>query len=169
MTRLSSISPPRRTPIRLGADALAVATFVRGKTEGAHLRVLADFVRDAARFELPIICHIYPRNFDGGVRISYEPEDIAWAVRCAVEMGADVVKVPYCGDVASHAQIVADCPVPMVAAGGPKTDTLEAALAMMAEVVQSGARGRDHRPQHLGLPADHRGHPTHSRRSSTTG
>jgi class I fructose-bisphosphate aldolase len=127
--------------VRLGADALAVATFVRGKTEGAHLRVLADFVRDAARFDLPIICHIYPRKFDGSVRISYEPEDIAWAVRCAVEMGADVVKVPYCGDVAAHAQIVADCPVPMVAAGGPKTDTLEAALAMMAEVVQSGALG----------------------------
>lgn len=127
--------------VRLGADALAVATFVRGKTEGAHLRALADLVRDAARFELPIICHIYPRKFDAGVRISYEPEDIAWAVRCAVEMGADVVKAPYCGDVTAHAQIVADCPVPLVAAGGPKTDTLASALSMMAEVVQSGARG----------------------------
>ena len=67
--------------------------------------------------------------------------DIAWAVRCAVEVGADVVKTPYCGDVQAHAQIVADCPVPVVAAGGPKMDNLASALAMMVEVVQSGARG----------------------------
>jgi class I fructose-bisphosphate aldolase len=53
----------------------------------------------------------------------------------------DVVKTPYCGDVRAHAQIVADSPVPVVAAGGPKQETFEAALNMMAEVVQSGARG----------------------------
>jgi class I fructose-bisphosphate aldolase len=127
--------------VRLGADALAIATYVRGKTEGAHMRVVADLVRDAARFELPIICHIYPRRFLPVPRISYEPEDIAWAVRCAFEVGADVVKVPYCGDVKAYAEIAEDCPVPLVAAGGPKADSLEAALQMMYEVVQSGARG----------------------------
>ena len=31
--------------------------------------------------------------------------------------------------------------VPLVAAGGPKAGTLESALGMIAEVVQSGARG----------------------------
>jgi len=127
--------------VRLGAEAIAVAAFIRGESESAHLRVIADCVREAARFELPVICHIYPRRFDGGPHVSFAPEDIAWAARCAVEAGADVVKVPYCGDVAAHSQIVADCPVPVVAAGGPQTDTLEAALAMMSEVVQSGARG----------------------------
>ena len=32
-------------------------------------------------------------------------------------------------------------PLPLVAAGGPQTGTLLAALKMMAEVVRSGARG----------------------------
>lgn len=127
--------------VRLGADAFAIAAFVRGDTEATHLRFVADAVREAARYEMPVICHIYPRDFSNGPQISFAPEDIAWAVRCAVEVGADVVKTPYCGDVAAYAQIVADCPVPLVAAGGPKTSTLEAALAMMGEVVQSGARG----------------------------
>ncbi len=122
----------------------------------AICRVLADFVRHAAQIELPLICHIYPRTFIGSApQISYEPEDIAWAVHCAYEMGADVVKVPYCGDLAAHTQIVSDCPVPVVAAGGPKTSTQEEALAMMADVVRSGAR-RNHRAQHLGLRRDHR-------------
>jgi len=127
--------------IRLGADAVAIAAYVRGKTEASHLRAISDLVREAARFELPVICHIYPRDMRETPGISFAPEDIAWAVRCAIEVGADVVKTPYCGDVQSYAQIVADCTVPLVAAGGPKCNTLEAALAMMAAVVESGARG----------------------------
>ena len=126
--------------VRLGADAIAIAAFVRGSTEGIYYRAVADCVRDAVRFDLPVILHIYPRDVKTN-QISYTPEDIAWAVRGAVEMGVDVVKTPYCGDVASYAQIIGDCPVPLVAAGGPKTDTFRAALEMMSHVMQAGARG----------------------------
>jgi fructose-bisphosphate aldolase, class I len=126
--------------VRLGADAFAVAAFVRGPTEADYLRVVADCVRDAVQYDLPVICHIYPREVSTG-KIVFTPEDIAWATRCAVEMGVDVVKVPYCGDVAAYAQIVAESPVPVVAAGGPQSSSLGAALAMMADVVRSGARG----------------------------
>jgi fructose-bisphosphate aldolase, class I len=127
--------------VRLGADAFAVAAFVRGPTEGRHLRVVADCVKAAARWEMPVVTHIYPRTFEGGIRISFDPRDIAWAVRCALECGSDVIKVPYCNDVKAYAQIVAECPVPLVAAGGPKTKTMEDALAMLQAVVKSGARG----------------------------
>jgi class I fructose-bisphosphate aldolase len=128
--------------VRLGADAFAVGALVRGASEGSYLRTVADCVRDAHRYEMPLICHIYPRDYTGDApRISFAPEDIAWAVRCAVEVGVDVVKTPYCGDVKAYAQIVADCPMPLVAAGGPQAARLEAALQMMGEVVASGARG----------------------------
>jgi len=133
--------------VRLGADGFAIAAFVRGPTEAAYLRTVADCVRQAAAFEMPVICHIYPRKLAGDKTsfttgaISFAPEDIAWAVRCAVEVGVDVVKTPYCGDVQAYAQIVADCPVPLVAAGGPKAESLRAALEMVAQVVRSGARG----------------------------
>ncbi len=126
--------------VRLGADAFAVAAFVRGSTEADYLRVVADCVREASRFEIPVICHIYPRNPSTG-EILFTPNEIAWAARCAVEMGADVVKVPYCGQIEAYAQIVADSPVPVVAAGGPQCKTLKQALTMMSEVVRSGARG----------------------------
>jgi fructose-bisphosphate aldolase, class I len=127
--------------VRLGADAFAVAIFVRGESEGQHIRMLADLVRQAEKFEMPVICHTYPRDFAGTARVSFKPEDIAWAVRCALEAGADVIKTPYCGDVAAYRQIVNDCPVPLVAAGGPKAETPEAAMAMIGEVMASGARG----------------------------
>ncbi len=119
--------------VYLGADAFAVTAFVRGSTEGTYLRVVADCVREAARFDMPVVCHVYPRTKD--LQVSFAPEDIAWAVRCAVEVGADVVKTPYCGDVAAFCQVVNDCPVPLIAAGGPRSESLEAALATIADVV----------------------------------
>ena len=128
--------------MRLGADAFAVAAFVRGPSEAAHLHTVAGAVQEAARFEMPVICHTYPRRFTGTTpEVSYEPEDIAWAVRCAAECGVDVVKVPFCGSSVAYAEIVADCPVPVVAAGGPKTATLEAALQMAADVMAAHAHG----------------------------
>ena len=128
--------------VRLGADALAVAAYVHCPAEVDNLRRVAQCVAEAARFDLPVICHIYPQEPGlNGLTVSFAPEDIAWAAHCAVEMGVDVVKVPYCGDVASYSEIVADATVPVVAAGGPQASTLEAALAMMADVVAAGARG----------------------------
>lgn len=127
--------------IRLGADAIAIVAFVRGKTESAYLRSVADCVRRASRLELPVICHVYPRDVVDPARISYAPEDIAWAVRCIVEVGADVVKAPFCGDIKAHTQIVEDCPVPLVIAGGPKTATLVDGLQMVFDAMSTGVRG----------------------------
>jgi class I fructose-bisphosphate aldolase len=128
--------------VRVGADGYAICVYVRGRTEGDYLNALAEQVKAASRFEMPVICHIYPRSFtDKGVDISFKPEDIAWAVHCAFECGADVIKVPYCGDERAYAEIVANCPVPVVAAGGPKQENLAAALTMMHDVVKSGAKG----------------------------
>jgi class I fructose-bisphosphate aldolase len=111
--------------VRLGADAFATCCFVRGASEGAHIRRTADLVRQAEIWDMPVILHTYPRKFTPeGVSISFAPEDLAWAVRCGIEAGVDVIKVPYCGNVTSYRQIVENSPVPVVAAGGPRTETL---------------------------------------------
>jgi len=128
--------------IRLGADAIAVASFICGPYEAARLRVLSEYVEQSIRFDLPVIVHIYPREFSGEVpQVSHKPELVAWAVRCGLECGADVIKTPYCGDVEAFRQIVSECPLPVIAAGGPKSETIEAALQMAHDVVQSGAKG----------------------------
>lgn len=127
--------------VRLAADAVAVVAFVYGPGEATALNLVSNVVREAERFDLPVICHTYPRDLSTPNAISHRPEDVAWAVRCAVEMGVDVVKAPYCGDQAAYADIVNDCPVPMVAAGGPKTDTVLAALEIVASVRAGGGRG----------------------------
>ncbi|PYI89100.1 MAG: aldolase [Verrucomicrobia bacterium] len=127
--------------LRLGADAIAVSIGVRGPNEGKFLGILAENVARADRIGLPVIAHIYPRDFSNGAKIVFDHENIMWAVRCGVECGADVIKVPFTGTVESFREIVATSPVPVVAAGGPRSETLDAALEMMVKVVESGARG----------------------------
>jgi class I fructose-bisphosphate aldolase len=127
--------------IRLGADALAVAIGVRGPNEGTFFKFLATNVEEALPLGLPVIAHIYPRDFSGTPKIVHDPENVFWALRVGIECGADIVKIPYTGDPASYRDIIATSPVPVVAAGGPKCDTLEAALELMHGVVASGARG----------------------------
>jgi len=127
--------------LRLGADAIAVSIGVRGPNEGKFLGILAENVARADRIGLPVIAHIYPRDFSNGAKIVFDHENIMWAVRCGIECGADVIKVPFSGTVESYREIVATSPVPVVAAGGPRSETLDAALEMMVKVVESGARG----------------------------
>jgi class I fructose-bisphosphate aldolase len=127
--------------LRLGADAIAVAIGVRGPNEGKFLRILADMVEEADRVGLPVIAHIYPRDFSKGAAIVFDHDNILWAVRCGIECGADVIKVPFTGEVKSFREIVSTSPVPVVAAGGPRCENLQSALELMTKVVASGARG----------------------------
>jgi len=137
---IENIARPEEV-LRMGADAIAVSLGVRGPNEGKFLKILSDMVEQADRIGLPVISHIYPRDFTKGGTIVHDPENIMWAVRCGIECGADVIKVPFTGDAASYRQIVASSPVPVVAAGGPRCESLRSALEMMTKVVESGALG----------------------------
>jgi len=126
----------------MGADAIAVALFVHCPLEIRYLRHLSAVVRDAERVGLPVIPHIYPLSSgDEKHTVAHDPEAVFYAVRAGLEMGADVIKVPYTGDIASFRDIVAATPVPVVCAGGPRCETLEDAECMVREVVAAGAAG----------------------------
>jgi class I fructose-bisphosphate aldolase len=128
--------------VRLGADAIAIAIGIFGPNEGRFIKMMMETVTKAAQYDLPVIAHIYPRDFSGTTpKIVFDAEGILWATRIGVEAGVDVIKVGYTGDVASFKQVVASSPVPVVAAGGPKAKNLRAALTSMGEVIAAGGRG----------------------------
>ena len=128
--------------VRLGADAIAIAIGIFGPNEGRFIKILMEVVTQAAQYDLPVVAHIYPRDFTGSTpKIVFDPESILWATRIGIEAGADVIKVGYTGDVASFRKVVQSSPVPVIAAGGPKAKNLRAALTAMSEVVKAGGRG----------------------------
>ncbi|PCJ56304.1 MAG: aldolase [Planctomycetota bacterium] len=128
--------------VALGADAIAVSICLKGATEAQQLGHLAKVVADAEPFGLPVIPHIYPLGSEGEENIvSHLSEDIFYAVRVGIEMGADVVKVPFTGDADSFRDIVSLSPIPIVAAGGPKCEDLNDTIKMVREISKSGASG----------------------------
>ncbi len=49
---------------------------------------------------------------------AFDATAIAHTARIGMEIGADVIKTNYCGDVAQFAEIVQAVPVPIIVAGG---------------------------------------------------
>ena len=139
--RVAELTARPSDAVRLGADALAVSIGVRGSSEGKYIKWLTDSVSAAAPLEMPVIAHIYPRNYDGEPRIEFTPEQIAWAVRVGLETGVDVIKVGFPGDIAAFKEIIAQSPVPVVLAGGPKSPKLVDALNEIRDAMSTGARG----------------------------
>ena len=56
--------------------------------EGKFLKIMTVMVEEADRIGLPVVAHIYPRDFSKGAAIVHDPENILWAVRCGPPEGA---------------------------------------------------------------------------------
>ncbi len=70
-----------------------------------------------------------------------DPELLESAARVALELGADVIKMPYTGDVRHFSSLVKRLRVPVLVLGGPKMESVEDMLSVAKESVEAGARG----------------------------
>jgi fructose-bisphosphate aldolase/2-amino-3,7-dideoxy-D-threo-hept-6-ulosonate synthase len=89
---------------------------------------------------MPILGMMYPR----GEKITNEnsPDVVNVAARAGAELGMDIVKTNYTGDVDSFREIVKGIPVPVIIAGGPKMDTTRDVFEMIYDAVhEAGAAG----------------------------
>lgn len=124
------------TALRMDADAIAVSVFFGRDGDLDIYRWLASLVDASHRYDMPVVAEMMPP----GDRF-YEPEAIAHAARIGMEIGADVIKTNYSGDVDSFKQIVASAPVPIIIAGGPSKGEGLSTAQMVAEAVSAGAAG----------------------------
>jgi fructose-bisphosphate aldolase / 2-amino-3,7-dideoxy-D-threo-hept-6-ulosonate synthase len=124
--------------IRLGADAISVHVNVGGSaTEHDMLEALGEVADLCDRNGMPLLAMTYPR----GKGVTGSPAEIAHAARIGGELGADIVKCPYTGDIRSMTLVTTACPVPVVIAGGPKCDTDVAVLQMVEDAMAAGCAG----------------------------
>ena len=124
------------TALRLDADAVAVSVFFGREGDLDIYRWLAELIRSCEPYAMPVVAEMMPpgdRAFDAVA--------IAHAARIGMEIGADVIKTNYCGDVAQFADIVAAVPVPIIVAGGPKTAGDDSTLQLVRDALAAGAAG----------------------------
>ncbi len=124
--------------IKLGADAVSVHVNIGSKTESYQLRKLGEISRLACEWGMPLLAMMYPRG--GGVD-QYDEKAVALAARVGAELGADIIKTNFTGDVESFRRVVEGCPVPVVVAGGPKMGNYKEILNMVRAAMDAGARG----------------------------
>jgi fructose-bisphosphate aldolase/2-amino-3,7-dideoxy-D-threo-hept-6-ulosonate synthase len=88
---------------------------------------------------MPLVAMMYPRGRK--VKSEHDVEAVKLAARVGAELGADIVKTNYTGDIDTFKEVVKGCLAPVVVAGGPKMETSKEVLQMIWEAVQAGGAG----------------------------
>ncbi len=125
--------------LRLGADAVSVHVNLGDETEGHMLQSLGELTTKAAEWGMPVLAMMYARG--PKVKNEYDPEVVRHCARVGQELGCDVVKVPYTGDIKSFSRVVESCCIPVVIAGGEKLDNDYDLMRMVHDSVQAGGAG----------------------------
>lgn len=123
--------------LRLGADALAVSAFPGLPTEVDSLRLLAQSIAAAHRWNVPVLAEMVPGGFEGGPEFRSRAS-ISLGARVGAELGADLVKCPY---VEGFEQVVRGACAPVVILGGAKAGGERDMLARIRAAVDAGAAG----------------------------
>jgi predicted phospho-2-dehydro-3-deoxyheptonate aldolase len=134
-TQLSTV----REALRLGADAVSVHINAGSEHEQEMLDQFSRILDESDSLGLPVLAMMYPR----GPRIQNEHsfDVVSHAARLGFEIGADIVKTNFTGDVESFRNVVRSVRVPVVVAGGKKTNSESEALHLVSDSMKAGAAG----------------------------
>ena len=122
--------------LRVGADALAVTAFPGSPSEAATLHNLARTIGEAHSVDMPVMAEMVPGGFDAPVELR-GTDAVAFAARLGSELGADLIKAPYCEN---FAQVTFSTFAPVVILGGSKGSEA-ATLSNIRAAVDNGAAG----------------------------
>ncbi|MEM2934395.1 MAG: 2-amino-3,7-dideoxy-D-threo-hept-6-ulosonate synthase [Methanocellales archaeon] len=125
--------------LKIGADCVSVRVNIGANDESSMLEILGNVSAECDEWGMPLLAMMYARGgkVDSELRVEY----IKHAARVGAELGADIVKTSYTGDIDSFREVVRSCPVPVVIAGGVKSDSDEAFLKSVSDAMQAGAKG----------------------------
>jgi fructose-bisphosphate aldolase / 2-amino-3,7-dideoxy-D-threo-hept-6-ulosonate synthase len=125
--------------IRLGADAVSLHINIGSQEEPMMLYSLGLIADECNKWSMPLIAMMYPRGEN--IKNPHDPSIISHAARIGAEAGADIVKTIYTGNTDTFKEVVKSCPVPIVIAGGPKSNTNKDILELCYGAMQAGSIG----------------------------
>ncbi|MBI4247830.1 MAG: aldolase [Candidatus Rokubacteria bacterium] len=124
----------------LGARAVGYTLYPGSEHDAVMMREFAGVVREARDHGVPVIAWVYPRG--KAVAKDTAPEVVAYAARIAFELGADIAKVKWTGDVESFRWVCqAAAETKVVLSGGVKTENPADFLAVVTGVIEAGGAG----------------------------
>ena len=128
-----------REALRLGADAVSIHINVGSQREHDMLDRFGSILEECDNYGLPTLAMMYPRG--PGIQNEHSFEVVSHAARLGYEIGADIVKTNYTGDIDSFRKVVDSVRVPIIIAGGPRAKSDSEALHMISDAMKAGASG----------------------------
>ncbi|MBI0583483.1 MAG: class I fructose-bisphosphate aldolase family protein [Methanomassiliicoccus sp.] len=125
--------------LKMGADAVSIHVNIGADTEPYMLRDFGQISRECNEWGVPLLVMIYPRGKD--IKSGYDVDLIKQCARVGMELGADIVKTSYTGDIDSFREVVRGAIIPVVIAGGPKMDSDRDLLQMVKDSLEAGGSG----------------------------
>ena len=126
--------------LRIGADAVGIMGMPGSRFEAETLPYLSALVGQCQEWNLPVMAETLPGGFEDPATM-WTPENIGFACRIGVELGADFIKTQYSGDKESFRRIVDMTYAPIVILGGGKIKTETDLLTVVYDGLQAGAKG----------------------------
>ena len=127
--------------LKLGATAITIYFFLGydDLVEAAGIETCARFASECRKAGLP--CIMEPLAVGGHVNGTNIVTLLTLGARMCVELGADALKIPYTGDVASFHHLVDVSRVPVLVLGGARSENERDALELLDEGLQAGCNG----------------------------
>ena len=125
--------------IKHGADAVSVHVNLGDPNERLMLADLGKVAAACDDWHMPLLAMMYARGPE--IANSFDPKVVAHCARVGVELGADIVKVSYTGDMVSLAGVVSGRCVPVVIAGGERMESARQVLQMVHDSIKAGGAG----------------------------
>lgn len=124
--------------VKLGADGVSIHINIGTNSDPEMLEILGQISRECREYGMPLIAMMYPRgeNIDD----EYNVDSIKIAVRAAAELGADIIKTNWPGDIESFKEVVDGCMAPVIIAGGKKAG-IDSILETTYQSIQAGGSG----------------------------
>lgn len=129
--------------VHWGFDAVKVllAWGTDRETQIKSIQYIAKIAQACDKLQMPLMIKPFLDNKNIPKEKRKDPKVIIDASRIAVEMGADIIKIPYTGDKDSFAEIVDHSYVPVVIYGVPDMGTMKDLLQATKDSIDVGGKG----------------------------
>lgn len=125
--------------LKHGADAVSIHINLGDPNERDMLKDFGKVAEACDNWHMPLLAMVYARG--PAVSNGFDRKAVAHCARVGVELGADIVKVSYTGDVESFSDAVACCCVPVIIAGGERMNSDREILQMVHDSLEAGGAG----------------------------
>ncbi|NLR57690.1 deoxyribose-phosphate aldolase [Chitinophaga polysaccharea] len=121
--------------LRMGASGISIHVNLGTAEEPEMLKEFGRIATDCYHWGMPLLAMMYVDN------CKHDTRKIAHAARLAQEIGADIVKIDYPGSGEKLHEVIQGVQIPVLIAGGSKSDSPADILMMVHHAMLAGASG----------------------------